>query len=559
MSIYELSKLLSRRKECKRKDFDCLKFARYLIEPTGTPSVEFNEMAEERLFVVIERFLLLLGEYEILTEEKVEQIRQEICKAMGPQAISIESEFKDMEKTQGEITFDCFEDAIASLGIGITAAEASYCIYIMTRETNDIDKLKYKHLLDLIKTADAEDQDYKPDFDQNVNKQSVKGVESIKQSAQSSTKNKPDEYNENFEQDNEPQPAEKQIEEPVESEPVHEENKSDRQNELVKSESQKNAKSQSEYVDLTEDQMIEIAQSCFQAIAEGMHTKGQTLRGMFGSKITKVRIENEDTEVLATDDFLNGITNLGIEGLEAVEQACLVKVLSVNDEEKLIKVTDLVQILEDYGIKENANIADTEKPLENQNEDQYENENNNLSPPQQDEVKNDSEKNPSEKQESPESDRPPMNLDYTQLDKVSMVLMLALTEYLIKAKVPLYNIFGNYISTIRIKDENENDRECEIVNAEDFFKVIFEIGIKTEDTEHENLQNFLALEEENKSKISVDKLKEAIEKFATDDKIRSEAHQCYMELIEGNEGENGEGEAEAEQEENAEEPGQNTL
>ena len=72
------------------------------------------------------------------------------------------------------------------------------------------------------------------------------------------------------------------------------------------------------------------------------------------------QIEGQDVEVIGTEDFINGLTKLGLKDLQTIEYACLVKLLSLNDEETLLRINDLEQILKDYGITD----ENTENPKE---------------------------------------------------------------------------------------------------------------------------------------------------------------------------------------------------
>eukprot|EP01022_Parablepharisma_sp_SALTPOND_P036134 TRINITY_DN977_c0_g1_i1.p4 TRINITY_DN977_c0_g1~~TRINITY_DN977_c0_g1_i1.p4 ORF type:complete len:416 (-),score=80.46 TRINITY_DN977_c0_g1_i1:5871-7118(-) len=403
-------------------------------------------------------------------------MKEELGQALGQYLGAFIEELKDSGKNKGQIALDTFEDIVASLGIPLGPVEKSYCVYIMYSKHKDLDKLEYGNLIEMLKSMVGDEDDYKEDFDQNMEREEMRGSGTLKGEADiDSNKN---EYQENFEPE---------VEDNVESHPESEHRKS--------SQPQEN---EHQYVDLTEDQMIEIAQNCFQAIAQYMQTQGLNLRSIFADQITRETIEEETAEVISTDDFLATIQKMAIEGLGELEQACLIKVLSVNDDGKWIKISDLIQILEDYGIKESS--APGESPRE-----------------------------------------PEGGLDFAELDKVSMVLMLALTEYLIKANIPLYDLFDSYVYNQPVAFPDGSQKSLEVIDSPNFFKVMHEIGIKTDDNEHENLQSFLALAPENTDKISVDRLKEGIEAFATDEKLRGEAHQCYMELIEGADEEEEEG------------------
>eukprot|EP00826_Nyctotherus_ovalis_P032362 TRINITY_DN26084_c0_g1_i1.p1 TRINITY_DN26084_c0_g1~~TRINITY_DN26084_c0_g1_i1.p1 ORF type:complete len:168 (+),score=64.61 TRINITY_DN26084_c0_g1_i1:205-708(+) len=122
--------------------------------------------------------------------------------------------------------------------------------------------------------------------------------------------------------------------------------------------------------------------------------------------------------------------------------------------------------------------------------------------------------------------------DLLNLDKFSMILLLALTEYLLKSNTPLYDLFGEKIKreSITIKSK---ERKVELIESKDFFEVLGSIGIQLEDDENEDLKRALSFNHKQfANKISVKKLKNAIEQFAFNDELRRRAQECYEAFVE---------------------------
>ena len=176
--------------------------------------------------------------------------------------------------------------------------------------------------------------------------------------------------------------------------------------------------------------------------------------------------------------------------ISPLESACLIRVLAINEQEEYIRFNDLAQILEDYGIVEEESEEDQG---EGKGSGQF--------------------------------------LNFEMLDNISMVLMLALTEYLIQAKVPLYQLLGNAIYKQGVKTK-ARQKSVDLINSKDFFAVLEQIGVKLEEDEHENLKDFLCLDPKFKDKLYVKKIKKAIEEFAFNEELRSFARKCYAELAE---------------------------
>ena len=69
------------------------------------------------------------------------------------------------------------------------------------------------------------------------------------------------------------------------------------------------------------------------------------------------------------------------------------------------------------------------------------------------------------------------------------------------------------------------------MDSKGFFKVLYEISIKTDDSDHVNLRDFLLLSPDDVKRLSVNKLAKVIKKFMIDNNPRNETKKYYMELI----------------------------
>eukprot|EP01022_Parablepharisma_sp_SALTPOND_P000995 TRINITY_DN105406_c4_g1_i1.p2 TRINITY_DN105406_c4_g1~~TRINITY_DN105406_c4_g1_i1.p2 ORF type:complete len:849 (+),score=138.53 TRINITY_DN105406_c4_g1_i1:84-2549(+) len=234
--------------------------------------------------------------------------------------------------------------------------------------------------------------------------------------------------------------------------------------------------------EMQEEEIIELAQRCFLKVANAMSKSKKTVKSLFGDDIAMKFVEGEgEIEVIKPEDFFKGLKKVGILNLQPLEAECLLKVLATSDAVDDISVDNLVQILEDYGI---------------------------IDPESRDSSKNSN------------------FLNLAKLDDISMVIMLALAEYLMQEKVPLYELFGNVIYTQNVKTKTK-ERTVELIDSNEFFKIVREIGIDLEDEEHENLKEFLCLDLKYKNKLYMKKLKKAVEEFAFNEELRGAAKKCY--------------------------------
>ena len=231
---------------------------------------------------------------------------------------------------------------------------------------------------------------------------------------------------------------------------------------------------------LAEEEILQMMQKCLSKVAEAMTNKGLTVDSLFKNDIYKKKIDGEQVNLISPENFMKAVKNLGVPAFSSIEATYLKKMLSASDNEEGFKVNDLAQILEEYaGTDSNPDMKD-------------------------------------------------VKLD--DLDKVSLVLLLALSEYLSKEKCSINDVFGEsiYKQPIQIDDE---ELDIEIINSGDFFKKINDIGIETEESQHDNLKAFLCIDAEYSDMFSIDKLKTVLEQFKTNKELRDKARKYYQELV----------------------------
>jgi len=229
--------------------------------------------------------------------------------------------------------------------------------------------------------------------------------------------------------------------------------------------------------DMTETEMLTILQKLFSEIAEGMVNKGYTVNSLFKGKANKKLISGEEVELVSPETFNETMKELGVREFSASETNCLSKVLTVNSKETGYKIKDLAKILEDCTTPKSI---DYEEKIEN-------------------------------------------------LDKISMVILLALSEYLNNEKSTLKSLLGNTIYNIAVEIENDK-YDIEVINSTDFFEILNKIGIEVKEEDNERLKSFLAIGPEYTNKLSLEKLKTVMNEFTGNKELRNKANNYYNEL-----------------------------
>lgn len=451
VSIHELERVIKRKPLMVRKE-TANQLARYIVESrTGPATIEYNELAEETLTMVLERLTALVPDYPVFGSEKEKAIRVSLAKQVSGKT----GRFKDLLRTESNsanvITCEDVRRLNKENGMGLTSEEEDYLALMMYRVSNDAKrlpaKIMYKELQDALSAV-------APAADSAVgNAKEDAGAEAEEGESPTSTV------------------LRETTEPPQESaKPVGPNSKVDNK----------------DREDVDEEKMIEIAQKCFMQIADQINKKGLTLAVLYEGKVFEQEIDGEEVSLLTPEDFVDGLRRVGVEGLQTIEYACLIKVLAVNDEEKYIRFSDLEQILQDYGV--DADVGETAQGAGNKR-----------------------------------------RLNFEGLDNISMIIMLALTEYLIKEKISLYEMFGPKIYK-QVVQTKTTKRTVELISSKDFFEMLQQVGVKIEEGEHENLKDFLCIDAGYRDKFAVNKLKKTVEEFAFNDELRARAQKYYQEL-----------------------------
>lgn len=386
----------------------------------------------------------------------------------------------------------------------MTLDELDYIALIMYKEKRNIQMLEYNDFIkDFCLEKEKEEpkkEENTPDIQQKPTKDAVQEEQNYDDNFETEEKEEKKVIEETKEEENtvEKQEVEKErkeeakvITQPEKAPPK----KSSPKKKKKQAPPKKVQEEQQECANLNDDEMIEVAQGSFYKIACLLAKAKTTIPKLYENVIVKKVIEGEEQDVITSEDFINGIKSLGKEEFQSIEYVCLIKVLAISEEDKIIRVADLLQIISDY--KMTGEEAGSEKPKTKGNE-------RNL-------------------------------LNFEILDEVSMILMLALAEFILKEQIPLLDLFESVVFKKTIK-KNSRQKEVELIKSSDFFEVLSQVGIKTEENEHENLKQFLCLNSKENDLIWVKKLTLAVQEFSFNEELREIAHKCYEAFVGGEEG-----------------------
>lgn len=226
---------------------------------------------------------------------------------------------------------------------------------------------------------------------------------------------------------------------------------------------------------MTEDELRSVFQRAFTKISNKISESKKSVEELFADASYNKQIEGEETLVIEPDDFVKVCKDKLHLVLDPIERTCFIKMLCIDNAEA-IKLEDLAQLVKDF-----------------------------------------------------EGEAEEVEVNFKELDKVSMVLIFALTEYMNNSKITFHDLFSDSIYRQEIQVDTEQ-LEIDLINSESFFNVLNSIGISMEKQEHENLKAFLCIDPEYPNKLVVKKLKRTVEEFSSNKELRDHAYNCYQEL-----------------------------
>jgi hypothetical protein len=235
---------------------------------------------------------------------------------------------------------------------------------------------------------------------------------------------------------------------------------------------------------IDEEQMLDIAEKCFVRIAEAIISRSQSVREAFRKHI----VVEAGQELLSPMGFLEGVKALGIGDLEEIDVACLMRILTKPDIENAILLQELVIIMENFGITEDAPVhQEQETPTR------------------------------AAKQRKNEA------FDLQSMDEKSIKILAKLMLALMELNVSLQEFFEGVIFEQLVKTKagkaGASARKVEIIDSKDFFDYLQARGVRKSAAPHPPLKRILQLDPNYPELILVKKLAKAIDEIAKNEEL----------------------------------------
>ena len=120
-----------------------------------------------------------------------------------------------------------------------------------------------------------------------------------------------------------------------------------------------------------EEHMLDVSEAIFMKMADLMHEKGRSVRGIFTKfSVPEVFPDRTVLDLLSPGGFIEGIKEAGIDDLQEFEVACLMRVLAKPELDNAVILNEFVMIMENFGVMDHMEdednddyISDTEQSV----------------------------------------------------------------------------------------------------------------------------------------------------------------------------------------------------
>ena len=263
--------------------------------------------------------------------------------------------------------------------------------------------------------------------------------------------------------------------------------------------------------------MIDVAEKIFIRMAEELIKQGRTsIRDCFANHIFETMIGDDYVELLSPIGLLEGIKELGIDDLEEKEITYLLRVLTKPELDGAILVEELLQIMENFGLYEDGQMgAGTDQEPDGETPD---------GAGLMKQPKQSNESSPEAGQTKKKKEKP---MDFSKLDQKSIKIMVMLMLHLLDAGQTTQEFFEEvtYQQSVQSKTKHQT---LDIMKAEDFFRVLYERGIRNKNAEHQNLKEFLQLSTSHPHLLVLKSIKRTLEQMAENERFMEAIREDIM-------------------------------
>ena len=262
---------------------------------------------------------------------------------------------------------------------------------------------------------------------------------------------------------------------------------------------------------MDEEQMLDVAESCFIRMSELMLSKGRTVRGIFTKySVPEMFPDRTILELLTPISFLEGVREAGLSDLQEMEAACLMRVLSKPELDNSIILNELVLIMENFGVMDQMD--------EDEHDDYIPDTDTEASKSVQgdEEAKEDPKKEKSKDAGEKEKTKKRVH-DLKKIDAKGIKILRKLARHLLKQFLHPREFFGKAVTKENIKTK-KREFNIDVLKVKDFYLKIKIANIRKKLTENESLNMELCLDKKNhKNLFNVKLLVKALEELAEEE------------------------------------------
>ena len=257
---------------------------------------------------------------------------------------------------------------------------------------------------------------------------------------------------------------------------------------------------------LSEEQMLDIAEGCFIKMAELLLIKGRSVRNVFTKySVPEIFPDRTVLELLSPLSLLEGIKEIGLDDLEEVEAACLMRVLAKPELDNAIILNELVLIMENFGVPdgdedaEDDYIPDTETDVSKMEE---------------------KEENKEDIQRAGLTQKSKKRVyDLKKIDAKGIKILKKLARFLLKQFLHPREFFGKAITKEKIKTK-KREFVIDVIKVKDFYLRLKIASIRKRLTENVSLNDELCVDlKTHKDIFNVKQMVKALEEIAEEEQV----------------------------------------
>ena len=247
-----------------------------------------------------------------------------------------------------------------------------------------------------------------------------------------------------------------------------------------------------------EEHMLDVAEHCFIRLAENLISKSKSARTIFQKySISEQFPDGTILELLSPIAFLEGVKEAGIDGLEEMEAACMLRVLAKPELDNAIILNEFTMIMENFGVPDTFEGEEEEDDLDD------------YIPEEEEE----------EDKQGDKKEKRKVVVKMEDFEEKALKILRKLARFLLERYMHPREFFGPAVYKQLVKTKTR-ENHVDILQTKDFYLRLKIAGIRKTVKENDNLNKALGLDSKFPHLFHVKKLVKALEEVAQTEQVK---------------------------------------